>query len=269
MLAKHPVISVSARSDEYASTAALPAPPTPLPGDRSWALFLDLDGTVCAYRDDPAQVALDPAQHSLLTRLSALLDGALCVLSGRSSADLERILGALPLQRIGEHGSRADELRDNAFQAQLVAAEMALHKLSAEEPGTWVERKPSSCALHYRQARDRAECLRAALLPLSATLHQMRLLDGHLVFEFTTRFSDKGSALWRQMQQAPFAGRIPVAVGDDVTDEDMFTAAAALGGFAVAVGPRVSAAAAFQLADARAVDRWLQQLVEGESHALA
>lgn len=232
-------------------------------------MFLDLDGTLCAYRDDPAQVTLDPAQRALLTRLSAILDGALCVLSGRSGADLERILGALPLQRIGEHGSRADELRDNAFQAQLVAAEMALRKLSAEQPGTWVERKPSSCALHYRHARDRAECLRAALLPLSATLHQMRLLDGHLVFEFTTRFSDKGSALWRQMQHAPFAGRVPVAAGDDVTDEDAFAAASALGGFAVAVGPRVSAAAAFQLADARAVDRWLRQLADGESHAIA
>lgn len=242
------------------------APPSTLPESTAWALFLDLDGTLCGYCDDPDDVALTPRLRGLLSRLAQRLQGAVCILSGRSAADLERLLAGLPLPRVAEHGGAGAAARDAGYRAQLDAVEAALRTIAAAHPGTWVERKPSSCVLHYRAAADRAERLEQMVPPLLPAHSELRLLRGLFVYEFAARGSDKGTALTAQMRQAPFAGRIPVAVGDDVTDEDAFAAAAALQGFGIAVGPRVSAAARFRLADADAVADWIAGLV-GEAHA--
>jgi len=243
-------------------------PPMRLPAGDGWALFLDLDGTLCDYRDDPADVALTPLLRSVLSLLATRLNGAVCVLSGRSAADLDRILGTLKLPRIAEHGGAGASLHDERYLAQLLEIEAALGTLSAGNPGTWVERKPSSCVLHYRHAPERAESLRSALLPLLPRYDRLRLLDGVYVFEFAARDRDKGTALFGQMQLPPFAGRQPVVVGDDVTDEDAFVSAIALGGFGIGVGTRTSLAAKFHLDDYAAVSAWLAGLAGGE-HAAA
>lgn len=239
-------------------------PPSRIPALLNWGLFLDLDGTLCDYRDDPAEVALTPRLRAVLSLLATTLDGAVCIISGRSAEDLDRILGNLKLPRIAEHGGAGAALHDDAYFAQLLDAENALAAIAAQHPGTWVERKPSSCVLHYRQALDRAECLRSVLLPLLPRYDRLRLLDGVCVFEFAARDRDKGTALIGQMQLAPFVARIPVVVGDDITDEDAFTAAIELGGFGVGVGARHSLAARYHLDDAAAVREWLGGLVGGD-----
>lgn len=260
-------LSAAAPNSLIATAAPSRAPPPAhWPVAQPWALFLDLDGTLCAYRDDPADVALTAPQRTLLRRLQQCLQGAVCVLSGRSETDLARIFGDLRIAHVGEHGAAA-AAADVLFLAQLARVEAALRALSAEFPGTWVERKPSSCVLHYRREPQLAECLAARLPALDTQLDRLRRLDGICVFEFAARSSDKGSALRAQMLAAPFRGRVAVAVGDDVTDEDAFSAARALGGFGVAVGARISAQAEFHLADSAAVQRWLQQLTGG-CHAL-
>lgn len=241
-----------------ALASAISAPPPP---SRDWALFLDLDGTLCGYRDIPADVALSPPQQAVLGQLWQQLDGAVCVLSGRSAADLQQVFRGLPLRLIGDHGVDAQQAHDDAFLAALQGAETALRELALQQPGTWVERKPASCALHYRQVPDRAACLRQALAPWLPRWPQLRLLDGHDVFEWSAASQSKGTALAAAMGKPPFAGRVPVAVGDDVTDEDAFAAATALGGFGIAVGPRHSPLARHGLADAQAVNRWLAAAV--------
>lgn len=232
-------------------------PEPPPPPAHNWALFVDFDGTLCSYRDIPADVVLTPAQEALLQQLWQRLDGAVCVLSGRSGADLKRIFGNVSLKLVGDHGVTRGTAHDEAFLAELEAADAALRELAAGEPGTWVERKPASCALHYRQVPDRAVCLRTAMETWPARWNRLRLLDGHDVFEWTAATQSKGTALAAVMQQPPFNGRIPVAVGDDVTDEDAFAVARMLGGFGIAVGSRHSHSATFALSDAAAVNRWL------------
>ncbi len=58
-----------------------------------------------------------------------------------------------------------------------------------------------------------------------------------MVAELRPAGADKGAALRRLMAEPPFAGARPVFVGDDLTDEHAFEAAAALGGEGVLVGP--------------------------------
>ena len=56
------------------------------------------------------------------------------------------------------------------------------------------------------------------------------LLAGHMLWEVRPRGADKGRAVTVLMARAPFAGRLPLFIGDDVTDEDGMRVAASLGG---------------------------------------
>jgi trehalose 6-phosphate phosphatase len=114
--------------------------------------------------------------------------------------------------------------------------------------------------LHYRATPHSAESLIRAARPLSDRWPELRLLEGQCVLELVPARASKGTVLRQLMLHPPFAGRVPVMAGDDVTDEDAFVAALALGGFGIAVGPRPSAAARYRLADCAALNAWLRGL---------
>ncbi|HRJ63439.1 MAG TPA: trehalose-phosphatase, partial [Brevundimonas sp.] len=88
----------------------------------------------------------------------------------------------------------------------------------------------------------------------------LALQAGNLVVELKTPGTDKGTALKAFMLEPPFAGAVPVMLGDDLTDEDGFRAAADLGGFGVLVGPPRRTAATFGLPDVEAVLTWLDSV---------
>ena len=95
----------------------------------------------------------------------------------------------------------------------------------------------------------------------SRGLDTLHVMAGHAIFEILQRGITKGRALRRFMRRPPFAGRIPVFVGDDATDEDGMRAAAAEGGFGVKIGPEETAAA-YRLPDTEAVHNWLSRLTK-------
>jgi len=74
---------------------------------------------------------------------------------------------------------------------------------------------------------------------------------------------DKGAAIATFMAEPPFAGHLPVFLGDDLTDEDGFRAVALLGGYGVVVGPRRPTAAIYALAGVGEVRAWLNAALEG------
>jgi trehalose 6-phosphate phosphatase len=77
-----------------------------------------------------------------------------------------------------------------------------------------------------------------------------------MVYELKPAGVDKGSAIAEFMSEAPFAGRLPVFLGDDVTDETGFLAVNRLGGHSVKIGEGESAAR-WRLADPAAAKSWL------------
>ena len=81
---------------------ALPAPPRP-PLERT-ALFLDVDGTLVEIAPTPESVIVPPDLVPLLQQLHAALDGALAIVSGRTIAMLDRLLGPTGLPAAGVHG---------------------------------------------------------------------------------------------------------------------------------------------------------------------
>jgi len=202
--------------------------------------FLDLDGTLAPIVDNPQDARLPDRTRHLLTRLVAATDGAVCVVSGRALADVDRILGALHLPVSGSHGL---ELRlGNDRDIPRVAAEgvpnaiidrveefAVLHEVTSE-------RKPGAIALHYRKTPEQAEACRAFVDTLTRDDSSLRALHGKMVSEVALTGVDKGGAVEKIAASPTFAGRIPVMVGDDVTDEDGFRAAQARGGFGIKVG---------------------------------
>src|SRR3546814_16635234 len=81
-----------------------------------------------------------------------------------------------------------------------------------------------------------------------------------MVVELAPKCADKGLAVARLMAAPPFAGALPLFIGDDTTDEDGFAAVAAAGGHGILVGAPRPTAAHFRLADPEAVHHWLTLL---------
>jgi trehalose 6-phosphate phosphatase len=119
-----------------------------------------------------------------------------------------------------------------------------------------VEEKPLGVALHFRTAPDgEAMCVaRVTTLARDAGLY---VQGGKMMNDARAGGGDKGSAVRRIMAEPGFAGTRPVFVGDDVTDEPGFAAAAALSGAGVLVGEPRSSAARYRLPSVTATRRWL------------
>lgn len=248
-------------------TAAEPELPPVSMRPARWSLFLDLDGTVCPIVARPEQVHLTAAQGRLLARLADALGGALCVLSGRTRADLERIFAGLPLRLIGAHGAEppddlAAHAAPDAALAELAQLRAPLAALVARHQGIWLEDKGHALALHYRARPELQQPLDQALREFAAKRSALRMMHGNRVIELLPRAISKGAALRRAMQHPDFSGRVPVAVGDDVTDEDAFAAADELGGFGVLVGDRPHSRARYRLPSVVLVNTWLDVLAD-------
>lgn len=225
------------------------------------ALFLDLDGTLLDIASTPQEVTVPEGLVSVLARVHRGLRGALAVLSGRSIRDIDRLLLPLSLPAAGQHGA---EIRLGpeapitcAVPAALPPAWRAeLAALAREDQRILIEDKGLSMAVHYRNTTDAEPRVRRELMRLVATDARFVLRPGKCVLEVCPRGADKGTALSRFMSGPPFAGRLPVVLGDDVTDEAAFDAARSIGGDGLRVGP-LTAVSAASFPDPQAVRDWL------------
>jgi trehalose 6-phosphate phosphatase len=247
-------------------SAPLPAPPLPRSPPR-WALFLDVDGCLLEFAADPAAVAPAPGLRALLQSLHDRLDGAFALVSGRGVDDLARIFGDPRWTLAGLHGHelRFDDGRrrlpdvDPAARAHMRAA---VQDLAARLEGVQLEDKHHALALHCRRAPHRWPALRAAAEALAPGLPGYELQPGDLVMEFKPIGMDKGRVVVELMRQPPYAGRRPVYLGDDLTDEYAFAAVNQADGVSVRVGTREPSQARFTLPSPAAVQAWLGRVRE-------
>jgi trehalose 6-phosphate phosphatase len=234
--------------------------PPPPPDPARTALFLDLDGTLFGLQPRPEMVAGDEESASLLAGLERALQGRIAVLTGRALADADRILSGEVRAVSGSHGLERRDAEGRTHTAPVHPAvddaRQAFAAFRREHPGVVLEDKGTGVCLHYRTAPE----LQAAVEALGAELAAVSPLQaqpGSMMFELRTPGGGKGAALRAYMAEPPFAGALPVFVGDDLTDEHGFEAADALGGYGVIVGERRPTAARYALPDVVAVRRWL------------
>jgi trehalose 6-phosphate phosphatase len=230
-----------------------------LPPFHRAALLLDMDGTLIDLAPTPDSVVVPAGLVDTLARLRDALGGALAIVTGRPVETIDRLLGDAPGAVAGEHGGAIRHRTGGPILRPALPAPPAAWLDEAEAlvrrfPGALLERKACGFALHYRQAPEAKDIFHRALQALVATTPGFDLLPAHALWEIRPQGIDKGAAVAALMQHAPFAGRQPVFVGDDVTDEDGMREARRLGG----AGYRVDAV----FHDPDGVRGWLRRSAE-------
>ncbi|HEX5394425.1 MAG TPA: trehalose-phosphatase [Rhodocyclaceae bacterium] len=238
----------------------------PLPRCREAAWFLDIDGTLIDIAATPGDVCVAKVLPPLLTQLHTASDGALALVTGRTVASADHLFAPLQFAIAGQHGL---ERRDANGTMHLHASDA--RKIAAARPTVveWTDRHPEllledkglSLAIHFRQAPVLGDAVRDFLAGIVAsTQPDLHLQAGKMVYELRPAGRDKGVAVREYLAETPFAGRTPVFVGDDLTDEFGFVAINQLHGLTVKVGEEWSSAQ-WRLPDVGSVLRWLTDCV--------
>ena len=231
----------------------------------SSAVLLDVDGTLLDIAASPLEVSVPPRLVESLARVATITGGALAFVSGRPIAEIDRLFKPLVIAAIGGHGA---EIRLPGGPLQLRARtpideelRARLRAIAARHKGVLLEDKGHSLALHYRNAPQLGPQVVAEATAACAGHGSLELLSGKAVVEVKSPDFNKGTAVRELMALAPFAGRRPVFIGDDITDEAAFAVLPDFNGLGFSVGRRMPGLAG-TLDEPAAVRRWLYRTQE-------
>jgi trehalose 6-phosphate phosphatase len=237
------------------------------------AVLLDIDGTLLDLAPTPREVWVPPGLANTLKRLHEKTSGALALVSGRSLNDIDLIFAPEQFPAVGGHGAEMRLASDSeavAVHAPPMDKELkrrlaAIAKLS---PGILLEDKGYSLALHYRLAPHAEKAIYEAVSLIRADLPNapIEILPGKCVCEIKHSGFTKATGVRELMTHAPFRGRLPFFIGDDVTDESVFAIMPDFGGLAFSVGRRAQGVAG-HFDEPRDVRAWLAHLADNEAAA--
>jgi trehalose 6-phosphate phosphatase len=256
-----------AQSHDGGGKSLQAAGPASLPLDiNNAAILLDVDGTLLDIAPTPHEVHVSEDLRRMLARIAHRLGGALAFISGRPLADIDLIFHPLKLAAVGGHGAEI-RLRPEGtpYRMQTRPLDPELKRRFAEiaqiGPGILVEDKDYSLAIHYRLAPQFGGAVIKSVAAVCDAYgcDGLSILPGKSVIEIKPRGFDKGSGLQELMSSPPFAGRKPVFVGDDVTDEAAFAMLPRYSGIGISVGGIVPGAS-FNFDGPKDVRLWLQKL---------
>jgi trehalose 6-phosphate phosphatase len=215
--------------------------PVVLPPDQT-AFFFDFDGTLVELAPTPDGVLVRPDLLALLAELRRVTHGAVAVVSGRGIDSIDAFLGMPDLPVAGLHGAErrdanGDTQRVGFNDQRLLHMEQVLAEVVRTHPGMLLEIKGAAVALHYRNAPDFESAAREATMQLAGEYADAYVLQpGKMVYEIKPKDVDKGRALRAFLDEPPFAGRLPVFAGDDLTDEKGFAVVNTQRGLSIKVG---------------------------------
>jgi trehalose 6-phosphate phosphatase len=237
---------------------------------RSLALLFDFDGTLSHLVTHPDLATCPEATLDLLASLAALPRVLVGIISGRALADLKSKISLPNLVYAGtsglemEWGDQVTVHPEAARFAPVLASAAQVASLTIRPfAGAWIEPKPFSFAVHYRQVRrDEValceQCLTSKLAHFSGVLD---CLDGSLSLEVLPAIGwAKREALGAIITQHG-QDVIPLYAGNDARDADAMTAAAKLGGVSIGVGPAAPVEAQHHITDVESLTEHLAALL--------
>jgi trehalose 6-phosphate synthase/phosphatase len=199
---------------------------------RQRLLLFDYDGTLTPIADDPDDAK--PSAHllKLLRKFAQVSGNEVIIISGRNQQDMETWFGALPLTLVAEHGAFIRPAGETTWTSNNDISETwktvlkpFLKAYADRTPGAFVETKKSSLVWHYRMAptyiaQKNLTILKRTLKPLIKS-YGLQQRAGKKILEIKSPATTKGTILGHWLRPAT---DFIIAVGDDYTDEDMFTA---------------------------------------------
>lgn len=211
-------------------------------GNRKVLICLDYDGTLVPIVERPELAVLPPSQRQALRRLLKDDRVELVVVSGRDSKFLDAQLGGLNIAMAAEHGvqycargaKRWQTLIRSDRQQWYRIARQVMKDYTARVPDSFIERKQFAISWHYRQspaefAAFQARKLKSDLEDALSGL-PVAVVFGKKVVEVKAVEANKGAFYsWYTKNQSEVRGRAVLAIGDDATDEDLFSSAASDG----------------------------------------
>jgi trehalose 6-phosphate phosphatase len=246
----------------------LTEPPRVDPGQ--CAFLLDVDGTLLPFAPEPAAARADAQILELLSSLHTACGGALALVSGRAIESLDALFSPMRLAVSGLHGlefrtADGQYHRRPGDAAALEAARPLLEGVAARHRALHLEDKGGAIGLHYRHAPQLESELRIALRAITDRIGRgLEVLQGPMVLEIAHGGISKANGISDLMGSAPFEGRRPVYLGDDLTDEAAFSAVEAARGLSILVGAQRPTAARYAIGSVAGARAWLRaQLVTG------
>lgn len=199
------------------------------------AVFLDYDGTLTPIVERPQDAVISDSMRDAVRRLAERT--TVCVVSGRDRAIIDQWMGIDGLVVAGSHGFDIGGHRDGTVRHDAVTGfedllSTVTHRLNTEVgsiEGAVIEPKRFSVAVHYRRVapKDRPSVTATVDTLLAEYPDRLKVTPGKMVYEIQPKVDwDKGKAVQYLRHALGVEGEEFVALylGDDITDEDAFTA---------------------------------------------
>jgi trehalose 6-phosphate synthase/phosphatase len=193
-------------------------------------ILLDYDGVLSPFFGDPGKAKPSDRAYEVLTKLSLNQHNKVVIISGRSKNDLENWFGKLPIALAAEHGALIRESGHgwhqvvNASTYWKAILKPILEKYARLTPGAFVEEKETSLVWHHRKASPYYAQKNIVVLRRALTREikkfGVRIYSGNKILEIKSPDANKGAAIQRWLDKHY---DFVMAIGDDYTDEDMFT----------------------------------------------
>ncbi|MDP4222379.1 MAG: trehalose-phosphatase [Bacteroidota bacterium] len=192
-------------------------------------ILLDFDGTLVDFTTDPVTTRPSKELLELLEKLASGPQNQLIIISGRKQDEIDRLVGHLPIDILAEHGAF---IRENSHWKTLLncstdwkdEVQSVMEKYKEITSGSFIEEKIYSLAWHYRKSQPgtgeaNAKAMIRELDKIVSEQH-IKILRGKKVVEIIGENINKGVATQYLINRNKYD--FILAIGDDITDEDMF-----------------------------------------------
>lgn len=193
-------------------------------------LFLDYDGTLAGFKNNPQDAKPDAELITLLDQLNEKQNTDFVIVSGRDRETFEQWFNHKSYSLITDHGVWLKDKNEDWKMLERLKTDWMdnilpiLESFVDRTPGTFIEKKKYSLAWHYRKADPELAMKRAmelnTVLTSMTSNNDLKVLKGNKVMEIKSSSVNKGRATSRWLTKGPYD--FIFAIGDDWTDEYMF-----------------------------------------------
>jgi trehalose-phosphatase len=235
------------------------------------ALFLDYDGTLTPIRHKPSAATLTPETEKLLQQLADLPDVRLSIVTGRSMGDIRRLVPIENITFVANHGFHILHDGNEWIHPEAVSLIQTFKRLSSilshalsTFPHAQVENKQFTLSIHYRNISTHkiSSCTSLVTKAVRSFDPTLIITHGKKVLEVRPHINwGKGNAVLQILKASQkHRSLLPVFIGDDTTDEDVFRMLQSKG-INIRVGKDKTTYAAYYVKNVEEVLYLLQSLI--------